>query len=76
MPHGLAGVAASVATATARKPRWPATTAVCSATRSAHVVTGYEAFSTLAPEMIWEEMSEEEGSGEEGRSAQPTRKEE
>jgi hypothetical protein len=42
------------------------------ATRSAHVPTGYEAFSTLAPVM----MAELVGEGDLRSRAQPTRKRE
>lgn len=51
MPQGLAGGEMSVATARARMSprRAPSTTAVPRAVRSAHVPTGYAAFSTFAP---------------------------
>lgn len=51
MPQGLAGGLMSVATATARKLRYPSVTAFPKATLSAQVPTGYDAFSTLAPLM-------------------------
>lgn len=49
MPQGLAGGLISVATAMARNFLMPLVTAVPKATRSAHVPTGYAAFSTFAP---------------------------
>ncbi|KAF3075799.1 hypothetical protein CFAM422_002363 [Trichoderma lentiforme] len=49
IPHGLAGGLISVATAIARNVLMPLVTAVPKATLSAHVPTGYDAFSTLAP---------------------------
>jgi hypothetical protein len=56
IPHGLAGLPGAEFVATARALRSPyfrpCTTAVPRATRSAHVPTGYAAFSTLAPMMM------------------------
>lgn len=51
IPHGLQKSSMSVETPMALKDpmRWPICTAVPMATRSAHVPTGYEAFSMLAP---------------------------
>lgn len=50
IPQGLAGGHTSVATATALNALTPpSVTAFPKATRSAHVPTGYDAFSTLAP---------------------------
>ena len=82
MPHGEQCSFMSVATATARnEPRvYPECTAVPNATRSAHVPTGYEAFSTLAPVMTVVVEAEAEAEAEEGRgwtrSEAPTRKRE
>ena len=48
-PHGGVGSSASVTTATASIERSPApTTAAATALRSAHTLTGYEAFSMFA----------------------------
>jgi len=49
IPHGGAGVTASVATTMATKSRAPSATAAATATRSAHIDAGYDAFSTLHP---------------------------
>jgi hypothetical protein len=49
IPHGLAGGLISVATATALNLICPCVTAAPNATLSAHVPTGYDAFSTFAP---------------------------
>src|SRR5690348_4404108 len=48
-PHGGAGSAALVAMTRATKSRAPSATAVATATRSAHIDAGYDAFSTLHP---------------------------
>ena len=48
-PQGGVGSAVSATTAMARKARSPSESALNSATRSAHMVSPYEAFSTLQP---------------------------
>ena len=57
MPQGLHGLSVFVATAIALKApsRSPDAIAVPNATLSAHVPTGYAAFSTLAPVIAVEE---------------------
>jgi hypothetical protein len=64
-PQGGVSTSVSVTTAMALKPRSPSLTALKIATRSAHIVSPYVAFSTLQPEKILPEML---------RKAAPTRK--